>query len=341
MGTYAVEWADDSPTSWRRVSRHASRLLIPGFVDGHIHGAYGMDFMSASPDDLLVLTDKLQAEGYEAWMPTTVTADVEAVRRAIELLPNDPRILGFHLEGPFISPEYPGAQPPAAIEPIPQTESPWDEIFNHPRLKTITLAPELPGALPLTARLSQRGVAVQMGHTAATFDEARFGFEFGASGITHFFNAMRPFHHREGGMVGYGLLNRDLTLEVIADGQHINRQALSLLIAARGLERIVAVSDSTAATGLPNGTRIDLWGQPGFVGRGEVHLTDGRFAGSAVTLLDCFRTLVDWFDDETAVNLCCVNPRIRHKLGEPAVWVVLDENLRVEEVRLSAQPTSG
>jgi N-acetylglucosamine-6-phosphate deacetylase len=299
-------------------------LIVPGFVDLHIHGALGIDFMTASRRDMETLCDHLEAVGYEAFLPTTVAASADDVLVALSNLPDRASVAGFHLEGPFIAPEHPGAQPRESIVDYPATASEWDAVLDDPRLRIVTLAPERPRALELVRRLCERGVVVSIGHTHATYDETRYAVEFGASHMTHFFNAMRPFHHREPGPVGYGLVNPGLITEVIADGRHVAAEALGLLLKTRPIDRVIAVSDATAAAGLNPGTRLDLWGRAATIERGEVRLADGTLAGSAITLLDAFRWLAETFDEETAARLCCINPRRALGLsGPPRVFVEL------------------
>ncbi|MCO5297430.1 MAG: amidohydrolase family protein [Fimbriimonadaceae bacterium] len=309
FGTYEVDWSTSVP-SFERVSRPPELLLVPGFVDIHIHGAFGIDFMSATQADLLTLCRRLEGCGYEAFLPTTVTAPASDVQRAIDQLPDDPLIGGFHLEGPFLSPDFPGAQPPEAIIDPPVAPGEWDAILDHPKLKVVTLAPERPNALDLIRRLTSRDVRVGMGHTNATYDEARHGYEFGATHTTHTFNAMRGFHHREAGAVGYALANRDLMSELIYDRSHVSKEAAALLLSVKPEDNVVAVSDSTMASGMPPGQYIEMWGHRCETTRGEVRLADsGALAGSAITLLDAFRNIADDFGTETAVRLCCLNPR--------------------------------
>ena len=329
FGAYEVDW-DVFPPQFTRVHRKPELLLVPGFVDVHIHGAFGIDFMSASTSDLDRLAHKLEECGYEAFLPTTVTASHEDILKAIGNLPEDDnRMPGFHLEGPFISPSFPGAQPPEFIVAPPFEPSPWDAILGHPKLKRITLAPEVPNALGLIARLQQRGVAVSMGHTNATFDESRNGFEFGATDFTHTFNAMRPLHHREAGAVGYALANGDIRCELIYDRVHVSRDAAEVLRRSRNPGTLVAVSDSTMATGMPPGTPITMWGHDCVVGRGDVRLAaNDALAGSAITLLDAFRNLHNDFGPETAIEACCLNPRKSLNLeGHPRVYLEFDARL--------------
>lgn len=317
FGVYEIEW-DQSPPRYLRVSRPPDALLVPGFVDIHIHGAFGIDFMSATESDMRVLAERLEGEGYEAFFPTTVTASASEVLAAVANLPEHEMIPGFHLEGPFISPAYPGAQPPSAIVDPPVGPSEWDAVLEHPRLRLVTLAPERPHALQMISRLRQRSVLVSMGHTEATFDQARHGYEFGASHTTHTFNAMRPLHHREAGTVGYALTQDGLTAELIYDRLHVCKEAASILIKSKPERRVIAVSDSSMVTRTPPNRAVEMWGHRCVVGRGDVRLKEnGALAGSAITLLDAFRNLADDFGEETAIRLCALNPRRAMGMFDP------------------------
>ncbi|MBS1706566.1 MAG: amidohydrolase family protein [Armatimonadetes bacterium] len=314
-----------------RVSKPPHGLLIPGFVDIHIHGAFDIDFMDASKTDMEILCKKLHADGYEGFLPTTITAPCSDILNALDNLPDDPLIWGFHLEGPFISPVFPGAQPPQHIAEPPQGPSEWDAVLNDTRLKVITLAPEMPGALELIRRLDDRGVVVSMGHTDATYDATRFGFEFGARHTTHTFNAMRGFHHREAGTVGYALTQEALRCELIYDRIHVCKESARVLIRNKPSDGIVAVSDSSRATGLPPGTEVVMWGHRCEVGKKQVRLADsGSLAGSAVTLYDCFKNLHDDFGAEVAIRACCLNPRLALGVSKPPrTYLLLDEKLDI------------
>jgi N-acetylglucosamine-6-phosphate deacetylase len=288
-------------------------LVVPGFVDIHTHGAFGIDFMRASREEMGTLCEKLAEVGYEAFLPTTVSASAEDVTRALGALPEHPMVLGFHLEGPFISPQFPGAQPPSAIIAPPDGPSEWDPILDDGRLCVVTLAPEIPGALGLINRLAIRGVAVSLGHTAATYDQCRAAFAKGARHTTHTFNAMRPLHHREPGTVGFSMTEDEVFSELIYDRIHVTRAAAEVLVRSKPRRRLLAVSDSTMAAGLPPGTELKMWGLESIVGDGDVRLRDGTLAGSAITLYDAFRNMVADFGWETAILACCINPR--HALG--------------------------
>ncbi len=333
LGSYWVDWSSGDP-EFDRVSEAANRVLVPGFVDVHIHGGFGIDFMSASPEEMHILCDGLKREGYEAFLPTTITTNADAVGKALASLPDDPMIAGIHLEGPFISPKRPGAQPKSAIVEPFVGKSQWDSILNDPRLRVVTLAPEQPHALELTTRLLQRGVFVNMGHSDATYEDARRGYEFGARGVTHMFNAMSGFHHREPGLVGYALQNDDLYTELIYDRLHVSKDAAQLLFKCKPADRVIAISDGTKAIGLPPGEKVDLWGQPGVVGRGEVRTLDGVLAGSAITLYAAFKNLAHDFGLEVAIACCCMNPRRAIGLPEtPLVWLDMSPDLQILEIR--------
>lgn len=328
FGTYEVDW---NTTTFQRVSASPKALLVPGFVDIHIHGAFSIDFMSATQEEMLLLCDRLAEVGYESFLPTTVTASVADIQRTLSNLPEHEMIAGFHLEGPFISPTYPGAQPPSAIATPPVGVSEWDPILDDPRLKLITLAPEVPGALDLSMRLMKRGVKVSMGHTNATYDEARYGFEFGVSHSTHTFNAMHPLHHREAGTVGYAMANDSVYTELIYDRLHVSTPAAKLLAKCKPQDKLVAVSDSTMATGMPPNLQIKMWGLDVVTGPGSVRLAaNGSLAGSAITLLDAFRNLAQDFGEETAIRACSINPRLSMSWPiQPRVYLEMDKNYEI------------
>lgn len=319
---------------YQATDRPAEGYFLPGFVDLHIHGGFGIDFMAAGTEPMATLDCRLAELGYEAYLPTTVTAPPDSIRGALASLDGATHAAGFHLEGPFLSPEFPGAQDPKHIGGIKlgneEWEANWNPILEDERLRIVTLAPELSGALDLICLLTKRGVAVSMGHSSATFDEARLGFEYGAGHTTHTFNAMRGIHHRELGLAGYTLLNPDLYAEVIYDRKHISREAMALLLATKPLEKILAVSDGTMATGLPVGTEIELWGRPATVGDGDVRLADGTLAGSTITLLDAFRNLCDDFGAAVAIQACCLNPRRAIRLArQPRRYQLFDYSLQL------------
>lgn len=304
-------------------------VLVPGFIDIHIHGAYGIDFMSATKAEMNELCAHLSDDGYEGFLPTTVTASASDIKRALSNLPSHPMILGFHLEGPFISPKYPGAQPKEFIIDPPTGASEWDDILNDRRLKVVTLAPERPGAIDLIHRLTKNKVIVSMGHTDATYEEAANAHEAGMRHSTHTFNAMRGLHHREAGAVGAAMTLTPFFAELIYDRIHVSPEAALLLIQARLVDgQVIGVSDSTMASGLEEGTELVMWGLDCVVGDGEVRLADGgNLAGSAVTLRQVFENLTEDFGVDVAADLCCYAPREALRIkGHPRKWNLVDED---------------
>lgn len=327
-GTYAARLEEGRLVALAPAQGAAEGVLTPGFVDLHIHGAFGLDFMTADADALGELDRRLRERGYEVWLPTTVTAPPEAVATALRSLGSGASMPGFHLEGPFISSRYPGAQPAEwIVEDLAHFDA-WDAILNDPRLRVITLAPENPGAVGLIERLTARGVHVSMGHTAATYVQAARAVEAGARHTTHTFNAMRPLHHREAGVLGLALTDERVRCELIYDRLHVSKEAARLLIRSKSPSSLIAVSDSAAATGLPDGTVLDMWGHPCVVGAGEVRLaSNGALAGSCITLREAFVNLAQDFGPEVAIRMCALNPRAVLGLGEPKRWLLWDGDL--------------
>ncbi|MCG9895759.1 MAG: amidohydrolase family protein [Fimbriimonadaceae bacterium] len=335
LGTCRVEWTESGPRLEAVESDRWDEVLVPGFCDVHIHGAHGLDMMTAGHAGILELADRLADEGYEAFLPTTITADAGAVREAVASLPVDhPMIPGFHLEGPFISPRHPGAQPPEAIAEAPAGPGRWDSVLEHPMLRLITLAPEVPGGMALIRRLVERGVRVSMGHTDADYEQARAAVKLGAKHATHTFNAMRPMHHRDPGALAAILSDDRVDAELIYDRIHVSKGAARVLVKAKGPTRVIAVSDSSAATGLAPGTRLTMWGHETVKGENDVRLaSNGALAGSCITLLDAFRLLAEDFGLRTAILATSLNPRrILGMAGRPRVWVSFLPDLSEHQV---------
>jgi N-acetylglucosamine-6-phosphate deacetylase len=328
FGTYLV---DTSAGTWERAqSDPAAPLLSGGFVDLHIHGAFGIDFMTADSDAQTELATRLNEKGYDYALFTTVTASLEDCRRAVSNLPSHPLVAGFHLEGPFISPAYPGAQPVGFIQVAESHIEDWCPMWHDPRLRLVTLAPETQGGLKLVERLSSAGIRVSIGHSNATYAQCQLAAALGASQITHTFNAMKPLHHREPGVVGFALTDDNVLCELIYDRIHVVKPAADALIKLAG-KRLLAVSDSTMASGLPAGTELFMWGLECVVGDGQVRLKGGTLAGSAITLADAFRNLAEDFGPEIAIRACTETPRAA--LGGLPVrqWLVFDESFQVAE----------
>ncbi len=332
--------------------------VVPGFVDVHIHGAAGRDVMEASPETpeaLSVIAKAAAQRGTTSLVATTVTATEERTCRAVAGIaawidsqrrqPAGPapqaEILGIHFEGPFISAARRGVHPAECITP-PSTVL-LDKFLAAARGagRILTLAPELPGALELIAAARQRGLVVSMGHTDATFAEATEAIARGAQHAAHVFNAMRPFAHRETGVVGAVLTAPRVTAALIADGVHVDPAAMRVLLASKGAPGVILVSDGTAATGMPDGIyRLGTFEVK--VSGGVPRSLDGKLAGSTLTLDRALRNIIALgvsFGD--ALAMLTANParllRLEGKKGAlapgaDADLVLLDSRLEVAGV---------
>ena len=280
--------------------------VVPGFVDVHIHGAGGHDVMEAEAAALDKVTATVARFGTTSIVATTVTAPIEATChslegiaayiRAHESTADNARfgadILGIHLEGPFINPERRGVHPTASIL-APSVES--FEKFRAAAgnlIKLITIAPEMPDALKLIAAAVADGVVVGLGHTDADYAQARAAIQAGARHAVHVYNAMRPFTHRDPGVISAVLTDADVTAEIIADGVHVAGPAIQVLLGTKGFDTVLLVSDGTAATGMRDGT-FKLGGFEVQVRDGVVRNSEGKLAGSTLTIDRAIRYLVD------------------------------------------------
>jgi N-acetylglucosamine-6-phosphate deacetylase len=280
--------------------------VVPGFVDVHIHGAGGHDVMEAEGAALDKITATVARFGTTSIVATTVTAPIEATChslegiaayiRAHESTADNARfgadILGIHLEGPFINPERRGVHPTASIL-APSVES--FEKFRAAAgnlIKLITIAPEMPGALKLIAAAVADGVVVGLGHTDADYAQARAAIQAGARHAVHVYNAMRPFTHRDPGVISAVLTDADVTAEIIADGVHVAGPAIQVLLGTKGFDTVLLVSDGTAATGMRDGT-FKLGGFEVQVRDGVVRNSEGKLAGSTLTIDRAIRYLVE------------------------------------------------
>ncbi|MDU0205244.1 MULTISPECIES: N-acetylglucosamine-6-phosphate deacetylase [Paenibacillus] len=273
--------------------------LLPGFIDVHVHGGYGADFMEASPETLDTITRFHAKNGTTAMLATTMTQTHEAIDRVLgevsrymqEPMPYA-QLLGVHMEGPFISPKWAGAQDPKLMLP-PQLSwlQDWHERFPQ-LVKQLTLAPEVEGALETIAWLRDRGIVAACGHTDASYADIQSAVDAGLSHAVHTFNAMKPLHHREPGTVGAVLTDDRISGEVIADGHHVHPAAIRLLVKTKQPDGLLLITDAMSAAGLGDG-QYDLGGQAVTVQSGVARLTEGgALAGSTLTMIDALRFMV-------------------------------------------------
>lgn len=279
--------------------------IVPGFVDVHIHGAGGHDVMEGNARALNHIAEVAARHGTTSLLATTVTASAGETTRSLAGIARYIRehqaaptgghaaseIVGVHLEGPFISHARRGVHPPENIvkPSIPLFEQLFQAADGLVRL--ITLAPEIPGALELIEHVVAKNIIAGVGHTDADYDQARAAFKAGARHAVHMFNAMRPFAHRDPGVIAAVLTDPEITAELIADGVHVAGPAMQVLLLAKGLDQVVLVSDGIAATGMRDGN-YRLGTLEVTVSGGVARNSEGKLAGSTLTLDRALRTMV-------------------------------------------------
>ena len=298
-----VQWNNQGRIS--RISRLDTRttslpILLPGFIDEHIHGADGHDVMEATADSWRHIEQALARHGVTGFLATTITAPWPELMAVADLartyeVGRDSICLGMHWEGPYLDPGYKGAQPEEFIRPIVLTEI--EHIIARSQnarlpLQIMTVAPNQPGALEAVRLLVASGVRVNMGHSGATRDEALAGISAGADGVTHLFNAMAPLHHREPGLIGVGLTSEKAWVELITDGVHIHPDIVRMVFALAA-PRVILVTDGISAIDCqPGRHRLGQWMVN--VDGASARLDDGTLAGSILTPDQSLRNLLDW-----------------------------------------------
>jgi N-acetylglucosamine-6-phosphate deacetylase len=325
---------------------------IPGFVDVQVNGFAGVDYLAGEADDWRRAADAMAATGVTAYRPTLITAAPADLHRALgvagELVGGPgPRVLGVHLEGPFLSPSWPGAHPPELLRD-PDVEL-LDELRAAGPVAHMTVAPERPGGLELVSSLVARGITVSVGHTDADADACHAAFDRGARALTHLHNAHRRFAARDPGPAGVALTRDDVTVTAIVDHVHLAPETAAMGWRAAG-GRFALITDAIAAAGFgpgdwPLGERTVHVDE-----RGEARLDDGRLAGSTLTMDAAVRNLIGLGASlEQAVHAAARAPALlagRSELGllaqgGPADLVVVDEELRVRRTLVAGVEVFG
>jgi N-acetylglucosamine-6-phosphate deacetylase len=324
-------------------------LILPGFVDLHVHGAAGVDIMQGGGAGAKVARAHAR-HGTTSMLGTTMTAHPDAIERALAgLAPciaarprGSARMLGVHLEGPFISPHKLGAQPPETLPASLDLVRAWHALAP---VRALTLAPEIPGHLALIPQLAALGIRVQLGHSAGTYDDGVAALSAGAAGFTHLFNGMSGFAHRAPGIAGAALAHAEYA-EIIPDLEHVAPGAIHA--ALRAIPKLYGVTDATAATGMPDG-EYALGSQRVYKCLGCVRLAGGSLAGSALTMDQALRNFV-----AIGLDVADASRRLSQYpadyLGEtergriaPGAWadlVVLDGDLRPTAVYVEGEPVA-
>ena len=336
---------DDGRVAEVGLAGSGTGLAVPGFVDLQVNGFAGVDFATADGADYARAGEALLATGVTAFQPTLITApeeDLVAALREVPREPFGPRLLGVHLEGPFLSPLRAGAHPVEAI--VPPDAALAKRLLAAGPVSYMTLAPERPGALALIDLLHARRIVVSLGHSDASAAEAAAAFDRGVRTVTHLFNAMRPFGHRDPGIAGAAIAREDVILQLIVDGNHLADETVQVVSRAAA-RRLVLVTDAIAAAGAGDG-RYRLSGVEVGVRDGVARRDDGTLAGSVVTMPEAVRNLhalglplVEALIAASAAPACVLGDRELGVLrpGALADVVVLDDALEVRRVLVAGR----
>jgi len=332
------------------------RVLAPGFIDVHVHGAAGAEFLDAGTEELAAILRLHARGGTTGLLATTVTASPERLDAAVRALAaaspvaDGAAILGVHLEGPYLCAKRRGAQDPRHLRAPDAAE--LDRLLGSAPVRLMTLAPELPGALAAIERLVRAGAVASVGHTDATYAQAAAAFDAGATHATHLFNGMRPFHHREPGVIGAALDRPEVTCELICDGLHVDPAAMRLAQRLKGSGRTVLVTDAMRAAGLGDG-RYRLGHLPVRVRDGRAELEgSGTLAGSTLTMGAAVRNAVALMGVSLgdAIRMASSTPARVLGLqarkgalapGRDADLVVLDDDLEVSATMIAGRWIGG
>ncbi len=321
--------------------------IAPGFIDLHVHGGVGQMFELADVDGYAQVAGTLARSGTTGFLATLAALPHESTMAAIKTAREfadavgGAKMLGIHMEGPYLNPEAAGAQLTSAMRKPSVEELAEYAATAGDLLKMMTLAPELDDGFELVSALCARGIVAAVGHSNATFSEMKEAVQAGLTHVSHTFNAMRGLHHREPGVVGAALAMDLLTTELICDGHHVHPAAVGVVMRCKPRDKIVLISDSVAALGLPEGDH-DFLGIPVLVKDGAVRLKNSdNLAGSVLTLDVAIKNLFTWFGDvalREIFMMASLNParvigidgsKGRIAAGKDADIILVDEHFNV------------
>lgn len=335
----------DEPAEFYDIPEDA--IVVPGFIDEHIHGSAGADAMDGTVSALETIARSIAGEGTVGFLATTMTQSPENISKAMSAVKEyksekrsyGAEVLGVHLEGPYINKSKAGAQPEIYIcNPSIEQFSKYNVLSGN-NIKIVTFAPESDGSREFVGYLKENGIRANVGHTSAKFTLAEEALNWGATGITHTFNAQSAFTHREAGVVGAALLLDDYTCELICDTIHVSVPAIKILVKNKPHDKLVLITDAMRAKNLGD-TVSELGGQTVYVKNGEARLADGTLAGSVLRMNDAVKNMVTkcGVDFCTAVDFASANPArnlgIFDKIGsieegKNASFAVLDKDFNV------------
>jgi N-acetylglucosamine-6-phosphate deacetylase len=323
-----------------------NQILVPGFVDKHIHGANHSDSMYPTEEDILNIAKTVAKEGVTSFLATTMTQSIENINKALKNLgdyiskkiPEGAEVIGIHLEGPFINKMYKGAQPEEYILDCDVKLFQEFEKVSGNNIKQVTLAYEQNGE-ELTKYLASKKIVASLGHTNATAKQVLEAAKNGATSLTHAFNAMRPLHHREAGTIGGALLADEIYVEIITDLIHVSSEAIQIIYKMKGKDKVIVVTDAMEAKHLPDG-KFQLGGQDVYVRNNEARLESGALAGSVLLMNKGLKNVKNVLDVslEEVIDFATINPaknlyiddkKGSIKVGKDADFAVIDEDFNV------------
>ncbi|SFD97090.1 N-acetylglucosamine 6-phosphate deacetylase [Lentibacillus persicus] len=337
---------EEAPPAGAALIDGAGLNLIPGFIDGHIHGAAGADVMDATTEALDTMAGALPAEGTTSFLATTITQAYEQIDKALKNVADyhskqgKAEVIGAHLEGPFIEESKKGAQPAAYImEPDIGQFNYWQELSAN-SIRTITMAPELDETGEFMSYLYESGVNVSAGHTNAGFKEIKKAISYGLRQMTHLCNAMNGIHHRDIGGVGAAFQLEELRAELIADGIHVTPDMIELIFSNVGSERLILITDAMRAKCLSPG-QYELGGQPVNVTEDRAVLENGSLAGSILKMYQGAQQILNLKEASISdvVRMASENPAKQLnvfdrkggiKAGKDADLLLVDEELNIK-----------
>lgn len=321
-------------------------IVVPGFIDKHIHGANHSDAMYPTREDISNIAKTIASEGVATFLPTTMTQTEENIDLALnnikEYIESKPQegafVLGVHLEGPFISKQFKGAQVESCIVPCSVSQFKHYQETSGNNIKQVTLAYEENGK-ELCNYLYKEGIVASLGHTNATSQEVHEAYENGVTSATHVYNAMKGLHHRQAGTVGGVFLEDDIYAELICDLVHVCPDAIRVLYKAKGKDKICLITDGIESKHLPDGI-YKLGGQDVIVKGKEARLADGTLAGSTLKMNDAIKNIISVLGISLteAIDLATINPaknlgifdtKGSIALGKDADFAVIDKDLNV------------
>jgi len=348
-----IHWiapADDLPHQINEINAHGN-WIIPGLIDIHIHGSSNVDTMDPETDSFASFSHFLVSKGVTSFLPTTVTASKQAIDSVIKITSqfqqdtHGARILGLHLEGPYLQPEYRGAQVERYIRDAnPEEYLAW---LQSGMVKLITVAPEIEGVTKLIRTGTSMGIKFAVGHSNASYETVMDSIEAGLNQATHTFNAMPPLHHRKPGVLGAVLTDDRVYCQVIADGVHLHPGIVKMIFDVKGVERTILITDAIRAAGMPDG-EYNLGEEPVTVKDGIARTGTGALAGSTLILKDALLKSADftgktWQDLlPSATSVPAESLGLKNKIGvlqtgALADIVIMDDQLNPQLTMVSGQ----